>query len=88
MRLLRSVQRFPYGVGGFELLGSLGGMMVLLGLIVMSISVISMLVFSCADDGKDKQKKHRKGYGRNHGRGGFNSGGCGGGAGCGGGGGG
>ncbi|KMT06537.1 hypothetical protein BVRB_7g157110 [Beta vulgaris subsp. vulgaris] len=77
MRLLSSVQDITYGVNG--------GM-----LVFMSISVISMLVFACVDDGKPK--KHRTGGGHGRGRthtsGGFFAGGFSSGGGCGGGGGG
>uniref|UniRef100_A0A803MI00 Uncharacterized protein n=1 Tax=Chenopodium quinoa TaxID=63459 RepID=A0A803MI00_CHEQI len=79
MRLLSSFQHVPYGVGGFELLGSVGGMLALLGLMVMSVSIISMLVFACADDGEDNREKHRKSGGRNRTSGGFFFGGDGGG---------
>lgn len=48
----------------FQLLGSSGGLVLLICLVVMSISVISMLLFSCAD-GIDQPNK-RRGASRRH----------------------
>uniref|UniRef100_A0A803L3G5 Glycine-rich protein n=1 Tax=Chenopodium quinoa TaxID=63459 RepID=A0A803L3G5_CHEQI len=97
MRLLSSLNgdHIPSGGGGgFELIESAQGVLVLLCLMVVSISIISMLVFACADDGEPRKK--RSGYvggtftsGYGGGSGGVGGGcGSGGGGGCGGGGGG
>jgi hypothetical protein len=58
---------------GVPLEGTSG--LLLLGLIIMSLSIISMLIFSCADG--NSRTRHKRGGG-----GGSGGGGCGGGGGC------
>ncbi|KAI3465937.1 hypothetical protein Pfo_022600 [Paulownia fortunei] len=61
------------------------GLMYMLGMIVLSVSIMSMLIFACADHGSSKRRK-RWGRSGGGGGGGCGSGGCGGGCGGGGGG--
>ncbi|KAL8512401.1 hypothetical protein ACS0TY_018764 [Phlomoides rotata] len=77
-------------VSTYEAAGSLfmsSGLMLMFGMVVVSISIMSLLIFVCADDGSGKphRKTHHEGGGG--GGGGGCGGGGGGGGGCGGGGG-
>ena len=54
-RILREVSRIG---ANFDLLGSSGGSIMLICLFVMSISIISIIVFGCAD-GFEQEKHHR-----------------------------
>ncbi|PHT44169.1 hypothetical protein CQW23_18194 [Capsicum baccatum] len=76
-----------YGVvdGGSPIEGS--GLMIMVGMVVMSVLMISMVIFNCGDSSNGERK--RWGNGGFYGGGGGGGGGCGGGGGgCGGGGGG
>ncbi|KAM7498489.1 hypothetical protein LguiA_022903 [Lonicera macranthoides] len=64
-----------------------GGVIILFCMIVMSVSIISMVIFACSDSGESKPRR-RHGFGGGIGGGGGGCGGGGGGGGCGGGGGG
>ena len=78
------------GSGGFEIVGSSGGMFMLLCLMIMSISIISMLLAGCADGYSDDRSNDVSGAGcgccisTGGGDGGGCGGGCGGCGGCGG----
>ncbi|KAM7498491.1 hypothetical protein LguiA_022905 [Lonicera macranthoides] len=74
-----------------------GGVIILFCMIVMSVSIISMVIFACSDSGESKPHRRRHGFmggggsacgGGDGGGGGGGCGGGGGGGGCGGGGGG
>ncbi|XP_039015806.1 cold shock protein 2-like [Hibiscus syriacus] len=74
----------PKEAGGLMMYSSTG--LLLLSMIIFSLSVISMIIFACGDDGKPRRKTGFAGSGYVGGGGGGGGGGCGGGGGGGGGG--
>ncbi|KAL7087261.1 hypothetical protein ACP275_13G056700 [Erythranthe tilingii] len=90
MTKLLAIGNYGASERGFMFEGS--GFMLMVGMFVLSISIMSLLIFSCADDGSDNPRKRRDGDGGGGGGGGCGDGGegdgGGGGGGCGGGGGG
>ncbi|KAL9145573.1 hypothetical protein ABFS82_13G053000 [Erythranthe guttata] len=78
-----SIGNYGASEGGFIFEGS--GFMLMVGMFVLSISIMSFLIFACADDGSDDPRKRRDGDGGGGGAAGCGDGGGGVGGGCGGG---
>ncbi|KAL7129258.1 hypothetical protein ABFS83_13G053300 [Erythranthe nasuta] len=71
MTRLLAIENYGASERGFMFEGS--GFMFIVGMFVLSISIMSFLIFACADDGSDNRRKRRD----EDGGGGGGGGGCG-----------